>query len=291
MWSELTRQLVKAAYEEDLGRMGDITSALLPGGDEAVSPRVTARKPGVIGGVLLVPLLCEVFGQRLGAELTVEPQLHDGDRVDAGDVVAQLRGPQAALLTVERTLLNFLGRMGGVATLTRRFVDAAHAVNPEVAILDTRKTLPGWRELDKYAVRCGGGQNHRMGLYDAVLIKDNHIAGVPLAELAGWLETLLKRLPARPSFVEMEVDDLRQFEIVCRVPGLDIVLLDNFSPADLRAAVAHRDAAGLRGRLSLESSGGITLESVREVAATGIDRISVGALTHGAPSLDLGLDL
>jgi len=302
-WSETTLRLIDAAREEDLGG-GDITSALLPDALRPVTGHVTARQPGVIGGLTLGPLICASFAARLGLPLSFEPAAagarpcRDGDAVNSGAVVAHVHGPLAAVLAVERTLLNFLGRLSGVATLTRRFVDVARAANPSVQILDTRKTIPGWRELDKYAVRIGGGTNHRCGLYDAVLIKDNHLAGIPVERLAATLEQWLVRLPRRPAFVEIEVDRLAQFAEVCKVAAVDMVLLDNFTLDDLRAAVAQRDALGLRPdparpgarRLLLEASGGVRLNNVGAIAATGVDRISVGALTHSAPALDLGLD-
>jgi nicotinate-nucleotide pyrophosphorylase (carboxylating) len=312
MWSQQTRQLIDAARDEDLGT-GDITAALLPGGTQPVAARVVPRSAGVICGLALAPAVCDAFARRLwtNVEFTAAARgarcFRDGDPVDAGEAVGLLRGTQAAVLAVERTLLNFLVRLSGVASLTRRFVQAARAANPDVAILDTRKTLPGWRELDKYAVRAGGGTNHRAGLYDAILIKDNHLAGIPLERLATELRTWLQRAgegsrsvaatvpvgdePVRPRFVEVEVDSLAQFDRVCVVAGVDIVLLDNFSLDDLRAAVARRDERGLRGRVALEASGGVTLENVAAVAATGVERISVGALTHSAPGLDIGLDL
>ncbi len=186
---------------------------------------------------------------------------------------------------------NFLSRMSGVATLTRHFVHAARQAHPGVQVLDTRKTIPGWRELDKYAVRAGGGLNHRFGLYDAVLIKDNHLAGIPTERLAAELTALLKRIAGKPSFVEVEVDRLEQFDEVCRVGGIDIVLLDNFTLEAMRVAVARRDARGLRGRLALEASGGVTQATIGAIAATGVDRISVGEITHSAAALDIGLDL
>lgn len=321
-WSKRTRQLVQAACEEDLGTAGDITSALLPGDPAVVTARVVPRQTGVICGLALGSAICEVFSDRLGAPLALTPARHsgrdfqDGDAVAPGVCAATLRGPQAVVLTVERTVLNFLGRMSGVATLTRRFVDAARQTNPHVQILDTRKTIPGWRELDKYSVRAGGGQNHRFGLYDAVLIKDNHLAGIPTDRLADALRGLLSKLvthkrpaasavgnahagapaaaPSRPGFIEIEVDDLAQFRAVCQVPDVDIALLDNFTLDDMRAAVEYRDNLGLRSAqrtLLLEASGGVTLDTVADIAATGIDRISVGALTHSAFSLDIGLDL
>jgi nicotinate-nucleotide pyrophosphorylase (carboxylating) len=303
MWSAQTLQLIAAACEEDLGQAGDITSALLPATEEVAVGRVVLREAGVVCGLALGPVICAAFAGRLGitCEFAAAPGPQrlwaDGDQAAAGTCIATLSGPRATVLTIERTLLNFLSRLAGVATLTSRFVAAARQVNPHVQILDTRKTLPGWRELDKYAVRTGGGQNHRHGLHDAVLIKDNHLAGVSVAELAEWLAAQLallrdrSRFPRPPDFVEVEVDTLEQFAAVCRVAGIDIVLLDNFSTAELREAVAQRDAAGLRGRVALEASGGVRLETVAEIAATGVDRISSGALTQAATGLDVALEL
>jgi nicotinate-nucleotide pyrophosphorylase (carboxylating) len=291
MWSPQTCRLIEIACEEDLGVQGDVTAALLPDAAAERSARVVLRHTGIICGLALGPTVCEVFARRLGRPLAFAASTTDGDRVEGGSCVATLRGPRAAVLSVERTLLNFLGRMSGVATLTRRYVDAARAVSPHVQILDTRKTIPGWRELDKYAVRAGGGQNHRAGLYDAVLIKDNHLAGIPVEQLAAKLTELVRRVPATAAFVEVEVDNLAQLAEVCQVPGVGSVLLDNFTPEQMRAAVALRDARGLRGQLALEASGGVTLETVAQIAATGVDRISIGALTHSAVALDIGLDL
>jgi nicotinate-nucleotide pyrophosphorylase (carboxylating) len=297
MWSEHTVQLVRAACDEDLGKPGDITSSLLEQPDTQVAARVVPREDGVICGLALGPQICEVFTQRLERELEFEPAagsgktFEDGQAVNAGAPVATVRGVRAAVFAVERTLLNFLGRMSGVATLTRQFLDVVRGTNPTVQVLDTRKTIPGWRELDKYAVRCGGGKNHRAGLYDAILIKDNHLAGVPTERLAATLFHLLSRKRGSPRFVEVEVDNLDQFEQVCMVVGVNVVLLDNFTPEQMRAAVAYRDELGLRGKVSLEASGGITLENVAAVAATGVDRISIGALTHSAAGLNIGLDL
>ena len=291
-WSQQTRALIEAAYVEDLGTTGDITSRLLPATDEDATGRVVVREPGIICGVALGPEICRVFSRRLGQPLEFAAcDLADGAEVAAGVCVATLRGPRPAVLSVERTLLNFFGRMSGVATLTRRYVDKARRGNPDVEILDTRKTLPGWRELDKYAVRAGGGHNHRIGLYDAVLIKDNHLAGVPVSRLAPHLTALLSQPTGSPSFVEVEVDNREQLAEVCQVAGVNIVLLDNFPLDEMRAAVELRDARGMRGRLELEASGGVRLDTVAEIAATGVDRISVGALTHSATSLDIALDV
>jgi nicotinate-nucleotide pyrophosphorylase (carboxylating) len=311
MWSALTLQLVEAACEEDLGADGDITSLLAAGSNPRVLGGVMVRQPGVICGLALGPVICRTFSGRLNCSLELRPEqtasgeeLVDGAQVEAGTCVATLRGPRSAVLTAERTLLNFLSRMSGVATLTRRFVTAARAANPDVKILDTRKTLPGWRQLDKYAVRSGGGDNHRFGLYDAILIKDNHLAEIPTDRLRETLTRWLRRVPrvkageregggavALPNFVEVEVDNLEQLAEVFKVERVDVVLLDNFSPDEMRAAVARRDALGLKGRLELEASGGVRLDNVAQIAATGVDRISVGALTHSAVALDIALDV
>ncbi|MGD8452464.1 MAG: carboxylating nicotinate-nucleotide diphosphorylase [Phycisphaerae bacterium] len=296
-WSKRTLDLITAACEEDLGTAGDITSALLAVSDEQVSAGLVARQAGVICGLALGPDICATFSRRLGATLQFTPASRgeqpcaDGASVSPGTCVATISGPRAAVLTVERTLLNFLTHLSGVATLTRRYVQAARAVSPAVKILDTRKTLPGWRELHKYAVRIAGGTNHRFGLHDAVLIKDNHLAGIPVGGLATALEEMLARLTTQPSFVEVEIDSLAQLPEVCRVQRVDIVLLDNFTPEQMREAVAQRDAAGRDGRPELEASGGVTFERIADIAATGVDRISCGALTHSAPALDIGLDL
>ena len=298
MWSELTLQLIEAACQEDLGP-GDLTSSLLPPSGDPLTARVVSRQPGIICGLALGPAVCATFSQRLGCQLAFQPArtggqpCHDGDRVQPGTTVATVHGPRPAVLAAERTLLNFLGRMSGVATLTNQYVTAARQTNPDVRILDTRKTIPGWRELDKYAVLAGGGDNHRIGLHDAVLIKDNHLAGIPTPQLAARLTKMLAVHwpPGRqPSFIEVEVDTLDQFAEVCSVPTVNIILLDNFSLDDMRTAVHRRDARGLRGSLQLEASGGVTLETIAAIAATGVDRISVGALTHSALCLDLGLD-
>jgi nicotinate-nucleotide pyrophosphorylase (carboxylating) len=315
MWSTLTLQLVEAACEEDLGADGDITSALTAGADPRVLGRVVVRHAGVICGLALGPVICRTFSERLNQPLELRPQLNalngefaDGAHVEAGTCTATVRGPRSAVLALERTLLNFLSRMSGVATLTRRFVTAAGAANPDVKILDTRKTLPGWRQLDKYAVRIGGGNNHRFGLYDAILIKDNHLADIPTDRLRETLTRWLRRVPRAeagereggtagggvvvlPNFVEVEVDNLEELAEVCKVERVDVVLLDNFSPDEMRAAVARRDQLGLKGRLELEASGGVRLDNVADIAATGVDRISVGALTHSAVALDIALEL
>ena len=205
--------------------------------------------------------------------------------------LALLRGPLGALLSAARVWLNFLQRLGGVATQTRRYVDAVAGTG--AVILDTRKTTPGWRALEKYAVRCGGGQNHRQGLYDAVLIKDNHLAGIETPHLAAALFEMLNHLatqPTKPTFVEVEADTLAQVEELFKVVGIDVILLDNFTPAQMSAAVGRRKDLGLKGKIALEASGGVTLDTVRAIAETGVERISVGALTHSAVGLNLSLE-
>ncbi|MFN0138350.1 MAG: carboxylating nicotinate-nucleotide diphosphorylase [Phycisphaerae bacterium] len=292
-WTEATIDLIRAARDEDLGDAGDITAGLLPEGNRSVSASVVSRAAGVICGLALGPVIVAEFAVKLGSRVRFDPLLRDGDSVAPGTIVAHLIGPLAGVLAIERTLLNFLCRMSGVASLTRSYVEAARRGDAGAAVLDTRKTLPGWRELDKYSVVAGGGTNHRIGLYDAVLIKDNHLAGVPIERLASRLFEMLNALPhhPRPAFVEVEVDSIAQLREVLKVVGIDFVLLDNFSLDQLRDAVALRDQAGLRGKLALEASGGVRLDTIAAIAATGVDRISVGAITHSAVALDLGLDL
>lgn len=295
-WSALTQALIDAAIREDLANEGDITSALMADPGAAISARVIVRQSGVVCGLALAPAICAKFAARLGAPLSIVPSQHagvaisDGFAAESVTPIATLSGPRTAVLAIERTLLNFMGRMSGVATLTRQYVAAAHAANPNVAVLDTRKTLPGWRELDRYAVRTGGGTNHRWGLFDAVLLKDNHLAGIPANRLANELQAMLSRLRDKPTFVEVEVDSLEQFDEVCKVPGIDFILLDNFTLDQLREAVRRRNAQPGTKRPALEASGGVTLKTIAAIAATGVERISAGALTHSAPNLDLALD-
>ena len=240
-----------------------------------------------VSGLASTPLLARVFGTSIRAEAT----RRDGERISPGETLAVLEGDLAQIVTLERTLLNLIGRMSGVATLTRKYVDAV--AGTRATILDTRKTTPGLRLLEKYAVRCGGGSSHRLGLYDAVLVKDNHIAGIPLDSLPGELARASRAIRAeRPIlFFEVEVDTLEQFERVLRVERglIDIVLLDNLGPDALRDAVRMRDRAG--SAILLEASGGVRLETVRALAESGVDRISAGALTHSAVSADIGLDI
>ncbi|MCE9547645.1 MAG: carboxylating nicotinate-nucleotide diphosphorylase [Planctomycetia bacterium] len=281
------RQLVRLAVREDLDRLHDWTTVSLVPHDAQGGAAVVAREEGVIAGLRA----CEVAIQEAGARLTWQPVLAEGASVSRGTVVAEISGSSRDLLVCERLVLNILCHLSGIATLTRRFVEA---VAPHlVGIYDTRKTTPGWRRLEKYAVRCGGGHNHRTGLFDAVLIKDNHLpaAGLtPAAAVRRAQEFLAANVPEerrRTMLVEVEVDTLAQLEEVLPT-GPDIVLLDNMSPEQLRAAVARRNA--IAPAVQFEASGGITLATIGQIAATGIERISVGALTHSAVALDCGLD-
>jgi len=285
------RRLLEIARDEDLGEHGDVTSRLLPETTLVAEGRwvLRSRQSGRVCGVELLPDMLEVLAPAVELEwVTAKPPTQF---VETGEDLAWFRGNVGQMLAAERVMLNFLQHLSGVATLTARFVSEVAGTGAK--IYDTRKTTPGLRDLEKYAVRCGGGHNHRIGLYDAVLIKDNHLAGIPTARLAHCVFDMLNRLPLLPStpaFVEVECDSLEQAAELFKVVGIDVILLDNFDPPRLREAVALRDQAGLRGKVELEASGGATLQSVRAIAETGVERISVGAITHSAPILDLGLD-
>ena len=286
---EGVRRLIELAKNEDLGR-GDISSALLDDSEQAASFHLIAKQRGVFAGREIAPVVLAAYGPSIEIQWTAAGV--DGQRLDAPPThLATVRGPLGAVLAAERVVLNFLQRLCGVATLTRTYVDAVAGTH--ATIYDTRKTTPGWRALEKYAVRCGGGTNHRVGLHDAVLIKDNHLAGIAPGRLAHRVFEMLNRSPARdvePTFVEVEAQSLAQLAGLLKVVGIDAILLDNFSVPQLREAVSLRDGLGLRGKVALEASGGITLQTVRAVAATGVERISVGAITHSAVALDLSLD-
>jgi nicotinate-nucleotide pyrophosphorylase (carboxylating) len=272
--------LIRLALAEDLGSTGDRTSlATIPESTTARAAFV-ARAPGVVAGLPVAARVCRA----VSAELTFVPSVPDGTATQRGLVLATVSGPLRAILAAERTALNFLQRLSGVASLTRKFVDAAAGFRAR--ILDTRKTTPGWRLLEKCAVRAGGGTNHRIGLFDGILIKDNHLAG-----LGGDVKRAVEAARTFPGNaglpVEVEVDTLDQLEVALAVRA-DIVLLDNMSPEQLCAAVARRDAVA--PGVLLEASGGVNLSTVHDIAATGVDRISSGALTHSAAALDIGLD-
>ena len=273
--SILVADAVRLALAEDLGRAGDITSMATVPSDAAASAVIAARNPGTIAGLALA----EAAFAALDPTIRFTASVADGDTVPAGATIATIAGSARAILAAERTALNFLGHLSGIATATRAMADAiAHT---KARITCTRKTTPGLRALEKYAVRCGGGSNHRYGLDDAILIKDNHVA------IVGGVGEAIRRARAAAGHlvkVEAEVDTLDQLREALGA-GADVVLLDNMAPAMLRQAVA---IAG--GKAVLEASGGITLESVAAVAETGVDFISSGAITHSAPVLDLGLD-
>jgi nicotinate-nucleotide pyrophosphorylase (carboxylating) len=272
----LVEQAVKTALAEDLGIAGDITTDAIVPPDAQGRAEIVVRKAGVVAGLDLA----EAAFKALDAETKFARLVADGARVEGGVTVARVKGKARALLTAERTALNFLSRLSGIATLTSRYVSEVDGTRARIA--STRKTTPGLRAFEKYAVRAGGGTSHRYGLYDAVLVKDNHIAA------AGGLADALEMLRAHVGHlvkVEVEVDRLDQLKEALRFP-IDAVLLDNMDVATLREAVA---LAG--GRVLTEASGGVTLENVREIALTGVDLISVGALTHSPRNLDSSLEL
>jgi len=279
--------LIDAALEEDCARQDVTTLALVPA-DRRARARLVAKQDGVICGLPLARRVCERFSDGLRFEACAA----DGERVRAGSVVARLHGPAAAILSLERTMLNFLQRLSGVATLTAAFVERVSGTG--AGIYDTRKTTPGWRALEKYAVRCGGGHNHRMGLSDMILIKDNHLElmGRRPGDPEAVAEAVRRARRAWPDIpVQVEVEGMAQLEAALGA-GPDYVLLDNMTPAQTAEAVAlvrERCPEGRRPRL--ESSGGITLANVREYAEAGVDRISLGALTHSAPAFDLSLEI
>ncbi|SFJ54839.1 carboxylating nicotinate-nucleotide diphosphorylase [Planctomicrobium piriforme] len=280
---DAARQLVRQALLEDLNDGIDVTTSLLIAPSEQGTVQIVARQQGVLSGGQIIPLVFEQIDPDVSCRLHVA----DGTALTPGMVVATLVGSVPALLTGERTILNFLTLLSGVASLTRKYVAAVEST--QAKILDTRKTLPGLRTLQKYAVRCGGGTNHRIGLYDAVLVKDNHLAAWRSdgsRSLAEAVRHVRKSAPPGMT-IEFEVDTLDQLrEILPEQP--DIVLLDNMTIEQLAEAVRMRNE--LAKNVLLEASGGVNLQTVGKIAATGVDRISIGALTHSAPALDLGFD-
>jgi nicotinate-nucleotide pyrophosphorylase (carboxylating) len=272
----LYREIVRRALAEDLG-WGDVTTEATVKPDLQARGIIIAKSPCVLAGL---DIACETYRQ-LDPAVTFTARRQDGDRCLPGDVVAELKGAAAAMLTAERTALNLLQRMSGIATLTRRFVDAAAAAGGRITILDTRKTTPTLRPLEKYSVRAGGGTNHRAGLDDGILIKDNHI------RLAGGVVEAVRRMRAagQEMPIEVEAQDMNQVEQAIAA-GADIILLDNLTTEQVKEAVRR-----IEGRAKVEISGGITLERIPELAATGADYVSVGALTHSAPAADLSFEL
>jgi nicotinate-nucleotide pyrophosphorylase (carboxylating) len=267
--------VLERALREDLGLAGDLTTDAIVPPSTAARARLVTRAPGRVAGMAVVEAVFRLVDPATRVEVLVE----DGSDAEAGEALGIVTGSARAVLTAERTALNLLGRLSGIATATRSLVSAVAGTGAGIA--DTRKTTPGLRALEKYAVRCGGGVNHRFGLFDAVLIKDNHLA------LAGSVAVAVERVRAQAGHlvkVEVEVDDLDQLQQALALP-IDAVLLDNMDPETLRRAVALVD-----GRVVTEASGGMTASNIRTVAETGVDLISVGWITHSAPSLDVGLD-
>ena len=272
----LIQDAVRRALDEDLGRAGDITTQATIPASSIAHTVIAARETGVIAGLPLAEAAFHMIAQ--GVRFT--PRLGDGTLVHKGDIIAEIEGSARAILSAERVALNFLGRLSGIASLTRRYVEEVS--DTETRIVCTRKTTPGLRAFEKYAVRCGGGSNHRYGLDDAMLIKDNHIA------VAGSVKQALQAAKAAAGHlvkIEIEVDTLEQLHAVL-AEGADVVLLDNMDIKTLKQAVAL-----VEGAMLTEASGGVTLETVSAIAATGVDMISVGALTHSPRVLDLGLDI
>ncbi len=282
----LVRRAIELARDEDLGA-GDVSSEAMIPADSTGRAAVVARESGVVAGLACVPLVLDVFGGKCRWKAVGA----DGAEVAPGESVGEVSGPLRDVLAIERTLLNLVCRLSGIASLTHRYVRETKGTKARVC--DTRKTMPGLRMLEKYAVRCGGGCSHRMGLHDAALFKDNHLAADGAAPLGERIANAAKRArELRPvSFVQVEVDSLDQLREALSLPTgtIDMILLDNMNVGTMREAVAMRDKAA--PRVLLEASGGVSLETVREIAQAGVDRISVGRLTHSAPALDFGLDL
>ncbi len=281
-------ELLEAAVIEDQGvEYTDITSKLLVDSKEKAQASIRSRSVGRLCGAALLQGCCLHAGALVADEIDVH--LTDGARLARGSAIATLRGSLRGLLAVERVALNLLTHLSGIATLTARYVEAASGT--KARIYDTRKTHLGLRGLEKYAVACGGGHSHRMGLYDAVLVKDNHIAHIPPNQLTDRLAEMIAQARAMrkpPTFIEIEVDTLDQLKRVLPAAP-DIVLLDNMKLDQLRSAVSIRDR--LCPGIELEASGGVNLETVTGIARTGVDRIAVGAITHSAPALDIGMDI
>lgn len=270
---------IAIALAEDLGS-GDVTSEFFVPAAIQVTAHIVAREKAVVAGTNTA---AEIF-RRVDPVIQIEIHHSDGAKVAAGARIISLRGPNRSILKAERVALNFMQRLSGVATLTRKFVEAAG--KKRVTILDTRKTTPGLRELEKAAVKAGGGDNHRFGLFDMVLVKDNHL--VARSGLLGMTEAIRRVRESHPEMrIEVEADHLDQVKALLKMDDVDVIMLDNMKPVELRKAVALRG----KRKVKFEASGGITLKNIRQIAATGVDYISVGALTHSAPSINLSLEI
>jgi nicotinate-nucleotide pyrophosphorylase (carboxylating) len=269
---------IAAALKEDIGQ-GDITTDFFVPETLHATGRITARENAIVAGT---EAAAEVF-RRVDSSIDIQVVRRDGDEVVAGDLIIEVRGLARSILKAERVALNFLQRLCGIATLTRQFVDAVG--NHPAKILDTRKTTPGLRALEKAAVVAGGGVNHRFGLYDMALVKDNHLA--TFGGLSSFSDRIHQLCKERPNIrIEVEADDLEQARAFAEVDGIDVILLDNMTPAQIREAVALR-----KDNVQFEASGGITLKNVKRIAATGVDYISIGGLTNAARAIDIGLEL
>lgn len=283
---EKIRPLIKLAIEEDLGR-GDVTTSLFFKDDTSAKADIVSRQEIIVCGMDVAAEVFRCYNENLKLKVIV----NDGAPAGANDKIAEVEGPLRSMLSAERVVLNFLQRLSGIATTTHKFVQAV--AGTEAKIYDTRKTTPGLRLLEKYAVRCSGGRNHRLGLYDAVLIKDNHLAqfGENFYSKLSNAVAEAKKLKGI-NFIAVEVDNIdEQLEDVLKIVGIDVVLLDNMDPSQLKRAVEMRNAICGKGKKPLlEASGKITLDNVLGIAACGIDRIAVGAITHSAPAVDIGLD-
>ena len=269
---------IDAALREDIGA-GDVTTDFFVDKNRMANARIVARERAIVAGV---ETAAEVF-RRVDSTVKISTVQSDGSEINAGDVVIEIRGSARSILQAERVALNFLQRLSGIATMTRKFVEAA--ANEHVKILDTRKTTPGLRALEKAAVVAGGGVNHRFGLFDMVMLKDNHLATAPGFDS---LATAVKKFrEAHPKIqIEVEADTLDQVRSLLEIEGIDIILLDNMKPAQIREAIALG-----KDKVKFEASGGITLKNIRQIAATGVDYISIGALTHSPRAIDLSLEL
>lgn len=290
---EQIKEIIQLARREDLGE-DDLTSRLLIDADAVGVGTLVQKETGVTCGLPIVEMICRVYDERLRVEPI--PGFHL-DAIEARfcetrmSPLLRIRGPLRSLLSAERVILNFLQHLSGVATQTQRFVRRVEGTAAK--IYDTRKTLPGLRVLDKYAVRCGGGMNHRTGLFDGLLAKDNHLAGIAPKDLAAALTRAVNqsRREQPDRLIEVEVDSLEQLREVLKVDGVQVILLDNMDCPKMQSAVELRDRAGKKPKVALEASGGVTLETVRSIALTGVERISVGAITHSAAALDISLEI
>lgn len=294
--------LIKMAVREDMGgepqggganRGHDLTVEISIPADSRSTGRIIAKKEGVIAGTFLLQTVLREYA----ADMTISLTAHDGAHVKAGEEIAVITGPTRALLSAERILLNFLGRLSGVATQTARYVKAAAQANASTHICDTRKTTPGFRALEKYAVACGGGVNHRIGLYDGAMLKDNHLAALRAqlghGQTLAQLTTYVKNAMPTGATLWLEVDTLDQLREALPGGKADVILLDNMTPAEVAEAIKIRNAhsGGPDRRYpALEASGGITIDNIAQYAATGVERISIGALTHSAPALDVSME-